>query len=117
METVGWCMAIIAFIWVIMLNSKVSSIERKLKEVGIGAVDKKPLLTMLKPGQRVEVEFEDGETPIALAGETCMVEDADEAWVLLRTCKKNKKDKTGKKDKPDKQYLVRLDAICSVKAK
>ena len=105
METLGWCLAVIAFIWTMSLNGRVNALERKLKEAGVGAVDKGPVVAMLRPGRTVCLDFDTDDVPLELVDAACVVEDVDSAWVLLKTCKKGQR------------HLVRVDAISGVKVK
>ncbi|MBQ8562635.1 MAG: hypothetical protein IJ443_01935 [Firmicutes bacterium] len=105
MSNVMSLLGLAAFIWVISLSSKVSRLERMLREDGIGKPDKSALRRMLKKGQHVVLEFEENADCIDLIMAECLVEDVDECWVLVRHLKK------------DTQHLVRIDSIAGVKLK
>lgn len=102
-----------AFIYVFSIGSRVSKLERTLRENGLAA-DETPEQRMALPttlreyiGQRVELHFYDQEGDPYLSNFTAAskgfveIVDVDETWVLLHA--ENKKTK--------KDELVRISSI------
>lgn len=107
METVAYMASFIAFIWCVSLSAKVSRLEKKLKDAGIGVQEKKSLKEIMEKniGKFAKIKFEEHVSDIDLFDKYCLIEDVDEEWVLL---------KIGKKDM---EKLIRIDSIKNVQFK
>ena len=95
-----------AFLMVIFLWSKVSRLERLLRENGIRPAGSRDLSRRLAgmTGQTVTLTLysEDWD----MSGLTCRVLDTDEEWALVRADEGKKKER---------ELLLRLDSVKSVK--
>lgn len=99
---------IFAFIMVCVLMSRVSRLERLLRENGIGSVRAAGLGEQIRKqvGKTVTLTVEAGDTDVM--GTVCRILDADEDWALVLV-------NEGKKNECEK--LVRLDSVKQIKVK
>ena len=97
----------IAFVLVLTLQSKVSKLERQVREAGIGeegvALNGDLSASLEKRiGRQVKMDFYDGEADADMvSAKTVTIKDVDEKWVLV--CCEGKKKTTDK--------LVRISTI------
>ncbi len=86
----------IAFVLILTLQSKVSKLERQMREAGIGEEGTAPggnLSASLEKriGRQVKLDFYDGETDADLvSAKSIKIVDVDEKWVLVH-CENKKK--------------------------
>ena len=86
----------IAFIFVVTMQSKVSKLERQMREAGIGEEGvalNGDLSASLETriGCQVKLDFYDGEADDdVLSSKSVTIKDVDERWVLVR-CESKKK--------------------------
>lgn len=108
MEYMG-IFGLIAFCLVLSLQSKVSKLERQMREgnFGEGAVHAGDLSDSLQKriGRKVEFDFYDEETDMDLATAAVQILDVDEKWVLVHV--ENKKKAFDK--------LIRISSIKGIK--
>ena len=108
MEYMG-IFGLIAFVLVLSLQSKVSKLERQLREGGFdGSMTQAGDLTeslQKRIGRKVEFDFYDDEIDIDLASGTAEIIDVDEKWVLIHW--ENKKKQADK--------LIRISSIKGMK--
>ncbi len=99
---------IFSFIMVLVLMSKVSRLERLLRENGIGSLRAAGLGEQVRKqiGQTVELTVEAGDLDVY--GKVCKILDADEDWALVLA-------NEGKKNECEK--LIRLDSVKQIKVK
>lgn len=99
---------IFAFIMVCVLMSRVSRLERILRENGLGSVRIAGLGDQVRKqvGQIVELTLETSDGDIM--GKQCKILDADEDWALVLA-------NEGKKNQCEK--LIRLDSVQQIKVK
>ena len=97
----------IAFIFVVTMPSKVSKLERQMREAGIGeegiALNGDLSASLEKRiGRQVKMDFYDGEADADMvSAKTVTIKDVDEKWVLVHL--------EGKKKTMDK--LIRISTI------
>ena len=104
METVAYMAAFLAFIWCISLSEKVSKLERKLKDAGIGTEEKSTLKEILEKnkGKLAKFRFESDWYDYEIADKYSLIEDVDEKWLLIKV------------EKSGIEKLIRIDSIKNV---
>lgn len=97
-------MAFLTFIWCISLSGKVSKLERKLEDAGIGTEEKSSLKEILEKnkGKLAKLRFESDWSDFEVADKYSLIEDVDEKWLLIKV------------EKSGIEKLIRIDSIKNV---
>lgn len=105
MEYIGYIFGLVSFVMCCTLSSKVSKLDRMMKQAGIGKEKSDSLKEVFEKnvGQVGIMEFESDEENTDLNQKECHILDVDEDWVLLKTLKK------------DVVKLIRIDSIKNIR--
>lgn len=104
METVGYIFGLVSFVMCIQLSSKISKLERSMKQVGIGREERDSLKEVIERNidKKGIIKFEKDTLNMELNSKQCFIIDADEEWVLLKLEKKNTK------------HIIRINSIKNI---
>lgn len=115
METYGYILGLLAFIWVIYLSYEVNTLKRKFRDSDIAYKEIDSLRNVVEKsiGKMAYLSSELGYFGSSFsASDPVMLLDVDEEWVLVRSEKKAKK---GKSKEATTEQLIRLSTISSIK--